>query len=244
MKITRKEIKLTAKQKLMKDPWPIIGMVCIPLMAIVGFDQTLFYMSDTIFTSIITMVVQTVVVFGITRVCMNMMHDEKLSWSDLLYGLYHLKSVLVLGIVIILKTILWLCIPTVIFVALSTMSFMSMIQDVSSASIILGIVLFLSMLLYMCVIIFVTIRYMFASYILIHDPSKRIKVCIQEGKELVKGKYVQMFLFEWSFFWWLLLGVATLGIGLLFTIPYMMLSYVGVYDALVQEQTKKKTIEV
>lgn len=64
-------------------------------------------------------------------------------------------------------------------------------------------------------------RYAMAPYIMAEDPEVGVMEAIRKSKEMMKGYKWKYFCLELSFIGWILLGIITLGIGLLWVGPYM-----------------------
>ena len=64
-----------------------------------------------------------------------------------------------------------------------------------------------------------------------------------KSQELMKGHKGGYFILNLSFIGWAILSVLTLGIGFLWLLPYMQVSFVCFYDALVGKTTEKPVEE-
>ena len=82
--------------------------------------------------------------------------------------------------------------------------------------------------------IIAAISYSMALYILIDDPSKGVRQCLKESKQMMRGHKMEFFLLEFSFIGWMLLS--TFGyVGYviqIWTLPYMNLCYIMFYENL------------
>lgn len=76
-------------------------------------------------------------------------------------------------------------------------------------------------------------------FILKDEPELGIVDVIKKSWAMMKGHKMQAFLLELSFIGWMLLGIITLGIGLLWVEPYMM-SAIGLF----YEDVKAEYVEV
>lgn len=63
--------------------------------------------------------------------------------------------------------------------------------------------------------------YAMAPYIMQDDPTKSWKECITESRQMMNGHKAQLFWLELSFIGWMIVGMLTCGIGMLFVSPYM-----------------------
>lgn len=64
-------------------------------------------------------------------------------------------------------------------------------------------------------------RYAMAEYIMVQNPNISGREAIARSKEMMKGHKGELFVLRLSFLGWALLSVFTLGIGLLWLVPYM-----------------------
>lgn len=73
--------------------------------------------------------------------------------------------------------------------------------------------------------------YMFSQsfFILADDNSKSVIQCLKESAAMMKGYKFKYFVLTLSFLGWMLLGAITLGIGLLWVIPYMNVTLASFY---------------
>jgi uncharacterized membrane protein len=78
--------------------------------------------------------------------------------------------------------------------------------------------------------IIAAIRYSMSFYILADRPEIGIMEAIEESKKMMRGNKWKFFCLNLSFIGWILLSLLTLGIGLLWALPYMEVSIVAFYD--------------
>lgn len=71
-------------------------------------------------------------------------------------------------------------------------------------------------------------------YILAEDDAKTLKYreVMDRSEKLMDGHKMDYFVFELSFFGWLFLSVLTLGIGLIWTLPYIEVATIMYYEEL------------
>lgn len=80
--------------------------------------------------------------------------------------------------------------------------------------------------------IIAALRYSQSFYILIENPDKSIRECVNESKELMSGRLWEYFVLQLSFILWLLLTTVTCGIAGLYVQPYMEITNAGYYLSL------------
>ena len=77
--------------------------------------------------------------------------------------------------------------------------------------------------------IIAALSYSMAFYIMEENPSMGILDAIQQSKEMMRGNKWRLFCLGISFIGWLILSALTLGIGLLWLVPYMNASFAAFY---------------
>lgn len=73
-------------------------------------------------------------------------------------------------------------------------------------------------------------RYSMCFFILADRPEIGIMEALAESKRMMKGNKWKLFCLFLSFIGWLALGLLTLGIGMLWVLPYMEVSVIAFYD--------------
>lgn len=92
--------------------------------------------------------------------------------------------------------------------------------------------IFLFTLLFIIPGIIKGLEYFMVPYILSENPGMDMEDVFELSKKMTNGEKMRIFLFDFSFIGWLLLGVITCGIGLLFLEPYMEASFAELYQKL------------
>lgn len=90
--------------------------------------------------------------------------------------------------------------------------------------------------------IIIALAFAMAPYILVEDNSKGIIEVLKESCEMMKGNKWEYLILEMSFILWLLLGVITFGVGLLWVMPYIHLTDANYYMELKKDFGTKEII--
>jgi len=98
---------------------------------------------------------------------------------------------------------------------------------------------FLWSLLFIIPGIIAALGYSMVYLIYVDKPDKLPMEYLSQSKEMMNGYKWDYFVFSLSFLGWILFSVVTLGIGLIWTIPYMSIAEIIYYE----ELRKKKEIE-
>lgn len=97
------------------------------------------------------------------------------------------------------------------------------------------IIVFLGMMLFFIPGIILSFAYAMVPYILVEEPELGIQEALRKSREMMKGHKWHFFVLQLSFIGWALLSILTLGIGLLWLMPYMMTTYSAYYKDLKEE---------
>jgi uncharacterized membrane protein len=104
-----------------------------------------------------------------------------------------------------------------------------------------GIFIFLWMLLLIIPGIIASLRYSQSFYIMIDNPEMKATDAINRSKEMMQGQKWKYFLLHLSFIGWYLLCIPTLGIGLLWLLPYIYATQASFYEDLRLKYEEKQT---
>lgn len=78
----------------------------------------------------------------------------------------------------------------------------------------------------------VGLRYRLSYYFILDDPTCTARQSIRRSKEAMRGWKMELFTLDLSFLGWVLLGVATCGVLMIWVGPYMGATEANFYDAL------------
>ena len=77
--------------------------------------------------------------------------------------------------------------------------------------------------------------YAMTEFIAEDNPELGPKECIDRSKAMMEGHKMDLFLLDLSYIGWILLGIVTLGIGMLWVAPWMSMAHVKFYEQLKEE---------
>ena len=100
------------------------------------------------------------------------------------------------------------------------------------AYLLMGLFIFLWMLLLIVPGIIAALSYSQVFFIIAEEESIGVQDALKKSKRMMYGYKTQLFYLGLRFFAWSLLCILTLGIGFLWLIPYMRITYVNFYDAI------------
>lgn len=74
---------------------------------------------------------------------------------------------------------------------------------------------------------------------ILHDTNLTGRQALRESMRLMQGRKMKLFYLELSFLGWILLGILTLGVGMLFVKPYMEAAQATFYEEIKREEALK-----
>ncbi|MDE2031000.1 MAG: DUF975 family protein [Patescibacteria group bacterium] len=101
---------------------------------------------------------------------------------------------------------------------------------------------FLWTLLFIIPGVIASFSYSMTYYILAEDHTIKINDAINKSKKIMKGNKWKLFFLELRFLGWLLLCIPTLGIGLLWLIPYINVTTAKFYDDIKEQNVPTPNI--
>lgn len=84
--------------------------------------------------------------------------------------------------------------------------------------------------------IILTYAYAMVPYLLHDYPELSIREAMKISREMMRGHKWELFILDLSFIGWFILGILTLGIGILFAQPYQLTARAAFYDDLRAEK--------
>lgn len=137
-------------------------------------------------------------------------------------------------------TLIKLLLPTILFivllVALVFLIIAAAVEETFSTTLLIVVILLLATTIYMMI---KSLLYVFAYNISYDNPELSSKECVLKSAELMKGNRGKYFLLELSFIGWTILAGFTLGIGMLWLMPYMQIAAICFYEKLSNPEAEK-----
>lgn len=103
-------------------------------------------------------------------------------------------------------------------------------------NLLIGIFVFLWSLLLIIPGIIASYSYSMAYFVLAEHPELSALEAIKESKRIMKGHKWELFVLQLSFFWWYLLCIPTLGLAMVYVIPYIEMAKANFYNRVKQEE--------
>jgi uncharacterized membrane protein len=98
------------------------------------------------------------------------------------------------------------------------------------AQLLVGLYVFLWSLLLIIPGIIAAYGYAMTFFVLADNPTIGATEAMEESKRMMQGNRMKLFLLTCRFIGWFILGMLTLGIGLIWVVPYMVLSLSFFYE--------------
>jgi len=226
MKKTSSELKSMAKELLIGHYGLAIGAAILinSLSSVFGSILNIFFPEGDTFTYILLSIAVIILKLlfslftaGITKIFLNISHQQKASLNDLFYAFSHRPDkVIIINFLLGLLGLVCMLPSIVLFVA----------------GYILDDFLFLSLGGLLCVvgivaIIILTLNYSQVFFLYLDHPETDCLTLLRESRRLMNGNKRRYFYLLFSFTGLILLGTMSYSIGLLWVTPYM-----GVTEAL------------
>lgn len=106
----------------------------------------------------------------------------------------------------------------------------------------LSVFILYSLLFYMIFAYRKMLGYSVMEYILAENPQISVLKAMKLSKKMCRGCRENLFVMELSFLPWYLLGIVTLGFGMIFVIPYRTLTYLNAYEAIKKNALETKAV--
>ena len=243
MKRSNGELKGMARHMLLgRYQIPMLAMILgtlIPSMILLPFsylcsDRSTVPMQAVLYylASFIIALIELLLNCGLKRIHLGIARGQQVQISDMFWVLKNRPDrILIGGFLITLIT--WVpMIPSYVFdltapETLSTANYLIISELLSMAGLFVGFL--------------ITLPLYFVFWIYAEDPDIDTRDAFRRSISLTRGVRWRLILMELSFIGWMLLGALSLGIGLLWIMPYMEQSFTNIY--LDQKQEFDVTVE-
>lgn len=131
--------------------------------------------------------------------------------------------------------ILYLVFVGVMIVSMILMAIIAALK-LEILSVIMAIFLFIVLMIFEILLIARVLSLTLSQYIGIDNPEFLAKQCVDKSIELMKGNRLKYIGLNFSFIGWIILSYLTFGMGFVFLIPYMQVSYVCFYEKVLEEK--------
>lgn len=237
------DFRAEARRKL-AGKWGKVALITLAYIAVffaIGFVEgivagILGMSSDSAIFSIINFLIEIPLAFGLIISLFKVYNAEDVtSFSFWSFGFQNFKKSWGVALQMVLKLIVPVILLVVSLVLISfglASTFVAALGDSSAAGGTLGISV-IGFILYFVALIWMLVKsyYYQLSYIIAADqPELTAKEAVLKSQELMSGKRGKLFFLQLSFIGWIILASFTLGIGMLWLLPYIQFATFAFYD--------------
>lgn len=241
------QLRANAREAL-KGKWGKAALLTL-LYAIITFVISFVLKFIPVVGYIVDFVIALPMSYGLLVSFMKLKRGEEVSYTDFLtigfssFGkVWAVFGNMVLKMIIPIVLIIVFMIVMILGAGGSMVGFLSNSSTAQVASAGFGGLAIVGLIGYIVSFVYAIVKgylYSLSYYILYDNVDKTGKEIVEESASLMKGN-------RWSFFWlgltfigWAILSVFTLYIGLLWLVPYIMVSFVFFYESLAGKSDKK-----
>lgn len=177
-------------------------------------------------------IIDPVLSFGYLLSIIKITRDENVSYVDFLKDGFK-NFTKVWGVT--LYTLLKILIPILIMITAAVIPRIFTFATNSTSSTFSIIIYLISTIIYIGSFVYLVMKYYYYSltyFILADNPDLPSKEIVEKSEKLMQGNRLNLFLLGLTFIGWILLGIITLGIGLLWIMPYISVSQLKFYEEL------------
>lgn len=213
-----------------------------------GFIEGLWGLSkNNLLISIINFIVEIPLTFGIIFALFKVYNSEEVKSFDFIsLGFGNFKKSILVSLNMLLKMIvpfILMVVAIVLAIAASTSTLISVSTHSSSGILASSGTLLVSIILYIVSFIWLIVKsysYKLSYIIAIDEPDLTAKEAVNKSATLMKGNRGKLFLLELSFIGWAILAIFTLGIGILWLMPYIQFATFAFYYFVAKRDNKQE----
>ena len=237
--MTSSDFRKEARQKL-SGKWGKVALIIFLYYVIffaLGFVCGLLQLSNTPIETIVTLIIEIPLAFGLIISCVKIYNNEDVQAFDFFtlgfqnfsksWGITLQTALkMILPIIAIVVSVVLIGIGTAGAITSSSLSSSDLAISGFSGIGILGVIL------YFVATIWAVVKgylYQLAYIISADETNLSSKEAVQKSEEIMKGNRGKLFVLQLSFIGWSILAAFTFGIGLLWLIPYMQFATIAFY---------------
>ena len=221
---TNAELKELSKQQL-TGRWgksALLSLVYLVIGILPGQLLLSKFNFSSLSTSLIDILLIAPVTIGVSICYLKLIRESDFNVVDILNGFKYFLTVVVVYGIIDSMNILSALVSNIITVNVVTEQFLIVVFAVLS--------------------LFLYLMFSMVYYIIIDDPQIGVLGALTGSKNLIQGQKGRLFLLQLSFLGWILLTILTLGIGILWVLPYLEVTTANFYLDLKNREANKNTL--
>jgi hypothetical protein len=181
--------------------------------------------------AVLSMIITIVIGLGWVKVLLSLNRTGSVTWATFETSRSEWLCALKVFVWYILRFAYYFIITVLPFLIIALIGFLT---HVYALVIIGGILAYIAFLVSA---IYVGLRYQFMYYVVLDNPELRSKAIFKKAGDLTKGSLLQLLGFGIVLFFYNILGLICLVVGLVVTIPVSKLAHAKVYDFLKEKHT-------
>lgn len=231
------DFRTEAREKL-SGKWGKVACISLAyalVFFVLGMIEGLFPNSMKPIFSIITVVIEIPLAFGLIIAFMKLYNDEEVKAFDFLsLGFSNFAKSWKISLHILVKMIVpvILVIISYVLIAFGSVGTIGSALYSSSATTGFGALAIVGFILLIVSAIWVTTKsyyYKIAYFVAVDNSDLTAKEAVEKSQELMTGNRAKLFWLELSFIGWAILAAVTFGIGYLWLIPYIQFATIAFY---------------
>jgi len=221
---TNAELKELSKQQL-TGRWGKSALLSLVYL-VIGILPGQLLLSKLNFSSLSTSLIDILLIAPVTigvSICyLKLIRESDFNVVDIFNGFKYFITVVVVYGIVDSMNILSTLVSNIITVNVVTEQFLIVVFAVLS--------------------LFLYLMFSMVYYIIIDDPQIGVLGALTGSKNLIQGQKGRLFLLQLSFLGWILLTILTLGIGILWVLPYLEVTTANFYLDLKNREANKNTL--
>lgn len=190
----------------------IISIMISSIIQAFVYPNSVFSTTIYLIITFIISLLETVLIFGLIKLYLDISRGNSLELGTLTYGFtHHPDRIIIVSLLVSLITLAWLAPGFVLL----------MVYLFSWSSPLLFLLVVLAFIGGTIMSVIYSLNYSQALFILADNLEITPIEALRESKELMRGNLGRLFYLQISFIGWFLLGLFSCGIGLIWIVPYM-----------------------
>lgn len=214
----------------------LIGLAYFFFVLILNTLERIFFKTPSLSLSysVIELLILVPLAFGLAFTFLKLKRNEFTTTFDFITeGFSRFSKVWTITLWVIVKMLLPIC---CFIMAIILFSVLLALQVKLLYVVIIAIIAYIACIVYA---ISRGLLYSMVYYIAYDNPELSGKEVVKKSEELMRGNRGNLFLLELSFIGWIFLGFLTLGIGLIWVVPYLQVTVACFYDELTKSNVKE-----
>lgn len=229
------DFRKDAREKL-TGKWGKVALISLAYFVLFYFigllEKNTVGFANTV-VSILTFLIEIPLIFGLVVCFVKIFNGEDIKWYDFFsFGFDNFGK----SWGIALRTALKLLLPIILFIISIAMISGGIFVYIGAGS--LPFIIFIGFILYFSSLIWLIVKsysYELVYMIAAENPEMSSKDVVARSKELMENHRLKLFCLEFSFIGWAILAVLSLGIGMLWLVPYIQFAKISFYKNLIKE---------